>query len=188
MQVKEKCNMAHVIRAIDGKHIRVKCPKLTASQYFNSKGFFSMVLLGICDASYCFVLFDLGSICEQNQNLQLQALRSSRCNRKLLWKTLLQMAYFHKPIKVSINNVERYTLASMTLQNFLHQTDNAYYTPKGIIYSEDSNGRIKPGHLRTGLLVDMENNCFQNLNAICGSCYSNSALEMQENLNKYVIC
>ena len=60
MQVKEKCNMAHVIRAIDGKHIRVKCPKLTASQYFNSKGFFSIVLPGICDASYCFVLFDLG--------------------------------------------------------------------------------------------------------------------------------
>ena len=31
----------------------------------------------------------------------------------------------------------------MTLQNFFHQTDNAYYTSKGIIYSEDSNGRIK---------------------------------------------
>ena len=32
----------------------------------------------------------------------------------------------------------------------------------------------------------MENNCFQNLNAIHGSCSSNSAVEMQENLKKYV--
>ena len=32
----------------------------------------------------------------------------------------------------------------------------------------------------------MENNCFQNLNPIHGSCSSNSAVEMLENLKKYV--
>ena len=68
MQFEEKCNMPHVIRAVDSKDIRVKCPKLTASQYFNSKGFFSMVLLGICDASYWFVLFDLGQYMSKNSS------------------------------------------------------------------------------------------------------------------------
>lgn len=74
----------------------------------------------------------------------------------------------------------------MTLHNFLYQTDNNYYSHKGFIDSEDSNGRIKSGHWRTRHLVDMKNNCFQNLNAICGSPYSNSAVEIRENLKKYV--
>ena len=45
---------------MDGKHIRMGCPKLTGSWYFDLKGFFSMVLLGICDPNYWFVLFNLG--------------------------------------------------------------------------------------------------------------------------------
>ena len=74
----------------------------------------------------------------------------------------------------------------MTLGNFLYQTDNAYYSPKAFIDSEDSNGRIKPAHWRRGHLLDLENNCFQSLNATCGSRYTNSVVEIQENLKKYV--
>ena len=147
-----------------------------------------MVLLGICNASYWFVLFDLGQYVSKIKIYNWKHWGARGVIENCFGTLYAWWRIFHKPIKASINNVERYTLASMTLQNFLHQTDNAYYTPNGIIYSEDSNGRIKPGHLRTGLLVDMENNCFQKLNAICGASYSNSTLEMQEDLNKYVIC
>ena len=52
--------MPHVSGSIDSKYIRVECPVLTGSQYFNYQGFFSMVLLDICDTNYCFALFDLG--------------------------------------------------------------------------------------------------------------------------------
>ena len=52
--------MPHVIGAIDGKHVRIKCPKNTGSLYHNGKGFLSLVLLAICDANYCFKLFDVG--------------------------------------------------------------------------------------------------------------------------------
>ena len=52
--------MPHVTGVIDGKHVRIKCPKDTGSLYYNYKGFFSLVLLVICDADYCFTLFDVG--------------------------------------------------------------------------------------------------------------------------------
>ena len=92
----------------------------------------------------------------------------------------------YKPIKAPIENCERYTLACMTLHNFLRQIDSAYYSPEGFIDSEDSNGRIKPGRWRTWYLVDMENNCFQNLNAIRSSCCSNGTVVMRESFKKYV--
>ena len=44
-------------------------------------------------------------------------------------------------MKASINNVESYTIASMTLHNFLHQTDNGYSKdskePNLVIWEQD---------------------------------------------------
>ena len=52
--------MPHAAKALDGKPIRIECPKLSSSLYHSCKGFFSIVLLGACDARYCFTLIDLG--------------------------------------------------------------------------------------------------------------------------------
>ena len=51
--------MPPTIGCIDGKHIRMECPEFSGTLYHNYKEIFSMVLLAICDANYCFTLFDL---------------------------------------------------------------------------------------------------------------------------------
>ena len=43
-------------------------PKFSGIQYYNYKGFFSLVLMAICDANYCFTLFDVGQFGSSNDS------------------------------------------------------------------------------------------------------------------------
>ncbi|XP_022166114.1 protein ALP1-like, partial [Myzus persicae] len=57
----EKTQFPNCVGAVDGKHVRLECPKNSGSQYFNYKHFYSLILLAICDADYCFRIIDVGS-------------------------------------------------------------------------------------------------------------------------------
>lgn len=59
-QFEEKWNYPHCLGAIDGKHCVLQAPINSGSDYYNYKSTFSIVLMGVADADYCFVYADVG--------------------------------------------------------------------------------------------------------------------------------
>ena len=64
----ERTNFPNCIGAVDGKHIRIKKPANTGSQFYNYKYYFSIVLMAIADADYKFVAVDIGSYCSSSDS------------------------------------------------------------------------------------------------------------------------
>lgn len=57
---RERWNFPNVVGCLDGKHVRVRCPKKTGSLYYNYKNYFSLVLFALTDARYKFMAIDVG--------------------------------------------------------------------------------------------------------------------------------
>ena len=64
---------------LDGKLISVRKLSNSGCKWYNYKGFFSMVLLAVCDARYCFTLVDVR---EYGSNNDSGILRNSKMGRR----------------------------------------------------------------------------------------------------------
>lgn len=56
----ELWNLPNCIGSIDGKHIRINCPRKSGSAFYNYKNYFSLQLLAIADADSNFIAIDVG--------------------------------------------------------------------------------------------------------------------------------
>ena len=61
-------NFPNCAASIDAKHVRIKYPKLSGLRYFNYKGFFSVILQGLVDARYKFLIVDVGDYGRQSDS------------------------------------------------------------------------------------------------------------------------
>ena len=56
-----KWNYGNCIGALDGKHIAITKPAHSGSMFYNYKGFFSIVLMGLVNANYELIMIDVGA-------------------------------------------------------------------------------------------------------------------------------
>ena len=85
LEFSEQWQFPHVIGAIDGKHIRIKAPYRSGTNYHNYKGYFSLQLLAVCDAKYKFVFADVG---QYGSNNDCSVLNNSKLGERLQRGTL----------------------------------------------------------------------------------------------------
>ena len=57
----QQWNFNHCIGSLDGKHIVIQSPMNSGSEFYNYKQYFSIVLMVLVDANYCFLFVDCGS-------------------------------------------------------------------------------------------------------------------------------
>lgn len=59
-------NFPNCAGAIDGKHIRIRCPAHSGSMFYNYKKYFSLVLQGVADANCKFITIEVGGYGKQS--------------------------------------------------------------------------------------------------------------------------
>ncbi len=60
-QFSRRWQFHHCLGALDGKHIAITCPSNAGSEYYNYKGFHSIIFMALVDGDYKFSWVDVGS-------------------------------------------------------------------------------------------------------------------------------
>lgn len=61
LEFENRWQFPNCLGAVDGKHIRIRPPPGSGAYYYNYKQFHSIVLMGIANSNYEFIMFDVGT-------------------------------------------------------------------------------------------------------------------------------
>ena len=90
---------------------------------------------------------------------------------------------FHKPIRGDKENISSSVLAGVALLNYLQQTENASYCPRGFVDFE-TNREFRPGEWQR--IVHGDTRFFIPCRRYRGSPYEDNAIKMRNDLKDYV--
>ncbi|KAJ8884481.1 hypothetical protein PR048_016338 [Dryococelus australis] len=76
-----KGNFPHCLGALVGKHIWLQCPAICRSNFFNYNCIFSLILIAVGDANYCFWYVNIG------------------CQDRILYGGVFENANFHEQLQ-----------------------------------------------------------------------------------------
>ena len=82
---RNRWNVSHAVGALVGKHKAMKKPKKSGSEYFNCKGYFSLVLLAQDHADYKFLWVNVGA---SGSSSDTQIFNRSKLRKKIQNGTL----------------------------------------------------------------------------------------------------
>ena len=77
---RNRWNVPHAVGALDGKHIAIRKPWKSGSEYFNCKGYFSLVLLALMDFEYKFLWVNVGA---SGSSCDAQIFNHSKLKRRI---------------------------------------------------------------------------------------------------------
>ena len=172
-------NLPHVAGAIDGKHVRIDCPGKSGSAYHNYHGYFSMILLGICDAKYCFTYVDFGQFGATNDaavlnNSQLyKSLETRTCNfpardaldvNYLVDGVCLEMGYFLWGMTYSHCVPTSCVLSLESKLNYFHTNNRSLTTDN--VEQGDRSSRVSEFLLQGGGFFELVSRLRQRISSI----------------------
>ena len=121
-----------------------------------------------------------GKLSEEQQIFNYRLSRACQVIENAFGILAARWLIFSKPIKASVANVEKYTLACIGLHNYLRLTDNPSYCPAGFVDSQSGSGEIRPGDWTN--LVTETNGALINVRNVQGCRNREDAVEMRDGI------
>nr|CAI5837552.1 unnamed protein product [Callosobruchus analis] len=141
----ERWKFPNYLGADDGKHIRIRPRSGSGAYYYNYKQFHSIVLMGIANSNYEFIMFDVGTngrvsdggvinntcfykeLNPERSNYNKRLSRARRIIENVFGILDNRFRIYHTEIGISVESIETVVMATCVLHNYLRKKNPNRY-------------------------------------------------------------